>query len=62
MISSNDPVDNSNLDDNLNESVDNSNDFENKSVKKSSNFNIFDQRVWDKLDLKTNDLLIEMTY
>ncbi|KAI3524212.1 hypothetical protein L1887_02864 [Cichorium endivia] len=54
--SSNDPIGSSN------DPIDISNDFENNEFvdkDKPSDFNIFDPRVWDKLDSKMKDLLIE---
>ena len=43
-----------------NEPIENSNDHENNDfVDKSSDINIFDPRVWDKLDFKMKDLLVE---
>ncbi|XP_052624955.1 uncharacterized protein LOC111902792 [Lactuca sativa] len=43
-----------------NEPIENFNDLENNDfIDKSSDINIFDPRVWDKLDLKMKDLLVE---
>ncbi|XP_052620984.1 uncharacterized protein LOC111890008 [Lactuca sativa] len=40
--------------------IENSNDHENNDfVDKSSDINIFDPRVWDKLDFKMKDMLVE---
>ncbi|XP_052620895.1 uncharacterized protein LOC111877470 [Lactuca sativa] len=60
---SNDPVNNFNVPPSTsNDSVDISNDFEKNDFfdkDKPSDFNIFDPRVWDDLDSKMKDLLIE---
>ncbi|KAI3508749.1 hypothetical protein L1887_23762 [Cichorium endivia] len=58
----NDFENNTNLVDNTNDPIDISKDFENNEFvdkDKPSDFNIFDPRVWDELDSKMKDLLIE---